>query len=37
MFNYRTSDPAICQFYDVFPQEELQNGELSLKLPINRL
>lgn len=27
MFNYRTSDPSICRFYDVFPQEELQNGE----------
>jgi 3-phenylpropionate/trans-cinnamate dioxygenase ferredoxin subunit len=27
MFNYRMSDPSTCQFYDLFPQEELQNGE----------
>lgn len=27
MFNYRMSDPATCQFYDVISQDELGNGE----------
>lgn len=27
MFNYRMSDPATCQFFDVFPQEELADGD----------
>jgi 3-phenylpropionate/trans-cinnamate dioxygenase ferredoxin subunit len=27
MFNYRASDHSICQFYDVFPKDELKNGE----------
>ncbi|MCS7247128.1 MAG: non-heme iron oxygenase ferredoxin subunit [Anaerolineales bacterium] len=27
MFNYRTSDPTTCRFYDVISQEELKSGE----------
>lgn len=27
MFNYRMMDPSTCQFFDVLPQAELNNGE----------